>query len=216
MPTFDTGTAYGAIALAVFLLTYLLRRLPVSSSLWALIPCRWRWLVPVVIAFGSAFVEAQQSGRRLAEAGLLAVSGALTAMGMHHAAKDSALPYGTATALVLLLVVPLVSSCSSDQKRLAHFTAENTYAVLELAYEAQAAEIARTKCKGFECKGELDCDAAADCPALLKQHDDWKPVWKAYDALRAAVEAGQTEEAARLYCRLVAIAPAPLPREECG
>jgi hypothetical protein len=118
----------------------------------------------------------------------------------------------------LVVVICLATTyCGPKQpaEQVAVFTQQNAYEVLSLAYAAEAARIYSKHCTAYECQTDTNCPALDRCPELVDQTERWKSVWHAHDLLTTAIELGSTEEAARLYCELVKVAPAPLPKGTC-
>lgn len=102
LPSVDTTSTYALIASLVVFTLWLGRK--ASPATWAKIPPRWRWVVPVLVAGGMAFAEAQQSGRPWKHALIGALCAGLTASGGHHMLSDVPfIPYGNAALLLVVL-----------------------------------------------------------------------------------------------------------------
>lgn len=88
---------YAVAALALTLITQLIRKSPYLQKAWAKIPDGYRWMIPIVSGAVTGFTAAFHEGLPAADAILGAVGGALglglPAMGLAAALKESPLPW---------------------------------------------------------------------------------------------------------------------------
>lgn len=89
-----TEERMATVAAVVLAVVWVLRR--VGPGVWARVPERWRWVVPLLIGTAAAVTDSAARGassRELLAAAVAGVLGGLGASGAHEALKASPLPY---------------------------------------------------------------------------------------------------------------------------
>lgn len=99
MPSIEAITTVpGALAILVWALLAATKK-NLLAPMWARIPDKWQWLVPIALAGAAGALPALTSGN-LKAAGIAFISAAgagLGATGIHQSLKASPLPYGNTT-----------------------------------------------------------------------------------------------------------------------